>query len=123
MKLRNNRSYVKISPEEELCPITLESINELYSKNYKEIVKMSDNKFYSKKALIKWKEELENQGKPFILPTRKEFTDEDIKKLSNRKRKRNEENCYCITCINLRYNLNIIDYILHIQIQDNNFII
>lgn len=91
MKLRNQKETSLPFQNDDMCPITLENINELYTKNYKDVVKMSDNIFYSKKALQRWLDEIEYSNYSFALPSRKEFTSKDIQKLCGRKRKRDEQ--------------------------------
>jgi hypothetical protein len=90
MKLRNQKETLSPFNQSDMCPITLENINELYYKNYKDVILMSDNILYSKKALQRWLDEIEFSEYSFLLPSRKEFTQNDLKKLTGRKRKRNE---------------------------------
>ncbi len=91
MRLRSNKNTKEPFDKNDTCPITLENINELYTKNYKSVIRMSDNIFYSKKALQRWLDEIEYMDYSFILPSRKPFTDKDLKQLCGKKRKRTEQ--------------------------------
>lgn len=64
------------------CPITLESIYDIYKKNSKNIVKLSDNIWYEKKSIKKWIQTLIDKEQELYLPSRVPIKNSDLKKLS-----------------------------------------
>lgn len=79
MILRNKK--VLDLPESN-CPITLESIKDIHRKNFRNIVKLSDNIWYEKKSIRKWIQTLVDKEQELYLPTRVPVKNSDLKKLS-----------------------------------------
>ena len=79
MSLKNKNAIIL---PDSTCPITLESISDIYRKNPKNVVKLSDNVWYEKKSVKKWIQTLANKEEELYLPSRVSVKNSDLKKLS-----------------------------------------